>query len=385
MGPGNSGTPRFGAASAALPEISSEAACEGGPSSGLERPANSRVRAHAGENGNAVPSTPAPAARQAGPQIKRPQENPQLLFSEAIAQPKTMTTQAAPPSHTPSSVDPSLLEVTDCILQEIASVGRCLEVMDLKITDLTVASSSIRADIAGFRETVNTLDQCLTAVEDQVAVIPDQEEELRTLRAKITDLEDRSRRDNIRFFGVPEQKEGSDIKAFLRSLLTNHFGIEFSPPPEFQRVHRIGPPHKATANKPRPIIACFLRHEQARQVISAAKTQGPVSLEGHEIRVAADFSRLTNEKRRAFLALRLQLRTMDIKYGLFEPARMNVPRIPDIPLIRAVVFCQSAWCGGALSPLGAHVLAPLRSSGSAPRALHFPIALEPFRILPTHL
>ncbi|KAJ1210757.1 hypothetical protein NDU88_006119 [Pleurodeles waltl] len=241
----------------------------------------------------------------------------QLLFLEAIAQPKTMAAQTAPQGHISPLVDSPPLEATDRILQEIASVGRRQEVMDLKITDLTLASSSIRADIAGFRETVTNLDQRLSTVEDHVAAITDQEEELGSLRAKLTDLEDLSRRDNVRFFGIPEQKEGADIKAFLSSLLTDHFGIEFSPPPEFQRVHRIGPPHKASANKPRPIIACFLSHEQARQVISTAKTQRPVSLDGHEIRVAADFSRIKNDRRRAFLALRPQLRSRDIKYGLF--------------------------------------------------------------------
>ncbi|KAJ1213920.1 hypothetical protein NDU88_001549 [Pleurodeles waltl] len=244
----------------------------------------------------------------------------QLLFSEATAQPKTMAAQTAPPFPTPSPVDPSVLEATDRILQEIASVGRPLEAMDLKITDLTVAFSSIRADIAGFREKANALDQRLTAVEDQVVGLPDQEVELRSLQAKITDLEDRSRRDNVCFFGIPEHKEASGIKAFLKSLLSDLFGIELSSPPEFQRVHRIGPLHKVTSDKPRPIIACFLRHEQAGQVISAAKTQGPVSLEGHEIRMAADFSRLTNDKLKGFLALRPQLRNLDIKYGLFEPA-----------------------------------------------------------------
>ncbi|KAJ1213481.1 hypothetical protein NDU88_001118 [Pleurodeles waltl] len=170
----------------------------------------------------------------------------QLLFSEAIAQPKTMAAQATPLCPTPSPADPSTLEATDRILQEIASVERRLEAMDLKITDVTVASSSIRAVIAGFRETANALDQRLTAVENQVAVLPDQEAELRSLRAKITDLEDRSRRDNVRFFGIPEQKEGSDIKSFLKTLLSDLLGIELSPLPEFQRVHRIGPLHKAT-------------------------------------------------------------------------------------------------------------------------------------------
>ncbi|KAJ1156894.1 hypothetical protein NDU88_009611 [Pleurodeles waltl] len=130
-----------------------------------------------------------------------------------------------------------------------------------------------------------------------MAALPDQETELRSLRAKVTDLEDWSRQDNIRLFGIPERKEGSEIKAFLQSLLPDLFGIEFSLPPEFQRVYRIGPPHKATSDKPRPIIACFLRHEKAQQVLSAAKTQGPASLDCHEIRVSADFSRLTNEKR----------------------------------------------------------------------------------------
>ncbi|KAJ1099491.1 hypothetical protein NDU88_004592 [Pleurodeles waltl] len=164
----------------------------------------------------------------------------------------------ATPGPMPTPTDPPAgLEAIERILQGIASVGRRLEAMDLKITDLTITSSSIRAHIAGFKDIADALDQHLTVVEDQMAALPDQETELRSLRAKVTDLEDRSRRDNIRLFGIPERKEGSDTKAFLQSLLPDLFGIEFSPPPEFQRVHRIGPPHKDTSDKPRPIIAAL--------------------------------------------------------------------------------------------------------------------------------
>ncbi|KAJ1089768.1 hypothetical protein NDU88_002913 [Pleurodeles waltl] len=129
----------------------------------------------------------------------------QLLFSEAIAQPNAMAAQTAPQGHISPLADSPPLEATDRILQEITSVGRRLEVMDLKITDLTMASSSIRAHIAGFRETVTNLDHCLSTVEDQVAAIPDQEEELRSLRAKLTDLEDRSRR-QCTLFRYPRTK-----------------------------------------------------------------------------------------------------------------------------------------------------------------------------------
>ncbi|KAJ1088730.1 hypothetical protein NDU88_001885 [Pleurodeles waltl] len=89
-----------------------------------------------------------------------------------------MTAQTATPGPTSSPTDPPALEATERILQEIAPVGRHLEAMDLKITDLTITSSSIRADMAAFKETVDALDQQLTAVEDQVAALPDQETEL---------------------------------------------------------------------------------------------------------------------------------------------------------------------------------------------------------------
>ncbi|KAJ1125965.1 hypothetical protein NDU88_004378 [Pleurodeles waltl] len=164
------------------------------------------------------------------------------------------------------------LEATDRILQEIAAVGCHLETLDSRISELTVASSSIRADIAGFREAVHNLDQGLTIVKDHVAVLPGQEAELRSLRAKVIDLEDRSRRDNIHLFGILEHKEGSDVKTFLKNLLPELSGLEYSPPLAFQRAHRIGPLHKETSDKPQPIVVCFLRPEQARQTILAAKS-----------------------------------------------------------------------------------------------------------------
>ncbi|KAJ1120804.1 hypothetical protein NDU88_008953 [Pleurodeles waltl] len=192
------------------------------------------------------------------------------------------------------------------------------------ISDLSMASASIRTDLACFCEKVMDLDQCLTTVKEHIGMVPEHDAELRTLRAKIMDLDERSRRDNVHFFGIPEHKEGTDIKAFLKSLLPELTGLTFSPPLEFQRVHRISPLLTVTSGRPCPVIACFLCHEQARLVLSTARSQGPFLLEGHKVRVAADFSRIMNEKRKAFLALRPQLRKLDIKFGLFEPARMRI-------------------------------------------------------------
>ncbi|KAJ1129311.1 hypothetical protein NDU88_007682 [Pleurodeles waltl] len=82
----------------------------------------------------------------------------QLLFFEAIAQPKIMAAQTAPSCPVTSPAEPHTMEAANRILQEIAAAGRRLEAMDSKILDLTVASTAIRADIAGFLDTVNNLD-----------------------------------------------------------------------------------------------------------------------------------------------------------------------------------------------------------------------------------
>ncbi|KAJ1218203.1 hypothetical protein NDU88_005786 [Pleurodeles waltl] len=151
-----------------------------------------------------------------------------MLFSEAIAQPKVMAGQQTLSRPATIPAEPRTLDATDCILQEITAVGRCLEAMDLKITELSAASASIKTDIACFIEKVADLNQHLTSVEDHMGMLPEHVAELQTLREKINDLENRSHRDNVRFFGIPEKKEGTDIKAFLQSLLPELTGLTCS-------------------------------------------------------------------------------------------------------------------------------------------------------------
>ncbi|KAJ1119549.1 hypothetical protein NDU88_007734 [Pleurodeles waltl] len=101
------------------------------------------------------------------------------------------------------------------ILQEITVVGRTLKGMDTRISDLTAESRSIRADIASFQDKVTVMDHRLSLLEDKLNSLPNRDQELQYLWDKIMNLEDRSCRDNIRFFGFPEWAEGTDVKTFL--------------------------------------------------------------------------------------------------------------------------------------------------------------------------
>ncbi|KAJ1110259.1 hypothetical protein NDU88_007614 [Pleurodeles waltl] len=123
----------------------------------------------------------------------------------------------------------------------------------------TEDTKSMRLDIAGFQSRVTTLEQRVTTVETQAVLTSDRDQELLYLCNKVIDLEDRSRRDNVRFLGFPEEIESVDVQSFLKNTLPQLTGLTFdSPPPEFRRAHRLGPKRREGTNHPWPIIACFL-------------------------------------------------------------------------------------------------------------------------------
>ncbi|KAJ1188954.1 hypothetical protein NDU88_005710 [Pleurodeles waltl] len=153
-------------------------------------------------------------------------------------------------------------------------MGRRLEGMDSMMTSLTEDTKSMRLDISGFRLRVTALEQRVTTVETQVALTSDRDQELLYLRSKVIDREDRSRRDNVRFLGFPEEIEGAD----------------------------------------------------ARQLLQKARMQGAFRMNDLQIQIMADFSKETSERRKAFLALRPRLRQLEIKFGHFESARMWITK-----------------------------------------------------------
>ncbi|KAJ1197912.1 hypothetical protein NDU88_001756 [Pleurodeles waltl] len=155
----------------------------------------------------------------------------QLLFSVALDHPKTEPSKKPPlvsdmlHTHAATQRDPT----KERILQEITEVGKCLEVMATKISELTADSHSIHADIAGFHDRVTGLDHCLSLVGYKLNKPSNNDQELQYLRDKLKDHEDRSHRDNVHFLEFPEQVEGKDVRAFHRDALTTLTGIKFSP------------------------------------------------------------------------------------------------------------------------------------------------------------
>ncbi|KAJ1202156.1 hypothetical protein NDU88_005957 [Pleurodeles waltl] len=136
----------------------------------------------------------------------------QLLFSEALQHKRLASTTTNPqtsasPTESSTMADKSHPTTMDRILQEMTTVSRRIEGMDTSITSLMPETKSMRAEIASFQSRVTGLEQRMALVKAQTTMSRDRDQDLLSLRSKLTDMEDRSRRDNIRLHGIPENEE----------------------------------------------------------------------------------------------------------------------------------------------------------------------------------
>ncbi|KAJ1100891.1 hypothetical protein NDU88_005966 [Pleurodeles waltl] len=198
--------------------------------------------------------------------------------------PTKINPQTSPPLNESTTIsDKDQPTTMDRILQEITTVSRRIEGMDASITSLTLETKSMRSDIAGFQSRVTGLEQRMGSLETQINTSQERGQDFLYLRSKLTDMEDSSRRDNIRVLGIPENEEGSDMQAFLTSTLPKIISLDFDPPLEFQRAHRIGPKCSDNSSRLFPIIACLLQHNQTRQILQVARNQVLFRIDQHDI------------------------------------------------------------------------------------------------------
>ncbi|KAJ4945221.1 hypothetical protein JOQ06_013756 [Pogonophryne albipinna] len=105
------------------------------------------------------------------------------------------------------------------------------------------------------------------------------------LLAKVTDLESRSRRNNIRIVGLPESIEGPHPSTFFPKLLMEVFGEGvLDSPPECDRAHRSLTDKPKPGQRPRPVIIRVHRYQQKENIIREARARrGKLQYQGTPI------------------------------------------------------------------------------------------------------
>ena len=180
------------------------------------------------------------------------------------------------------------------------------------ITELiNQATASLKTSVDSLGEQLKTFNDRLTKTETTVgenftkltkmeADVKSLQSQIKMLREQVDDLENRSRRSNLRIINIPEGSEtGQDPTKLISAMLMEICPGVFNNPPELERAHRSPGPRPGDAGRPQAFIVKFLRYQEKEQALRWARQ--------HKLRMYPDISAALAKKRAAFNGVKSSL------------------------------------------------------------------------------
>lgn len=208
--------------------------------------------------------------------------------------------------------------------------------LETSLAPIKASLEDIRSTVASHSSTISDMETALTDHSDRITELENNTTTLQTkltsvteenvsLQAKVEDLVSRSKRQNIRVVGLPEDMEGRDARQFMSALFQSVVGREsFPEPPELDRAHRSLRRKPRQGERPRPVIVRFHRFIEKDLVLQWAREHREASYQGHSIKFYEDFSPITAKKRAAFNDVKAALYKKGVRFGLLYPARLRI-------------------------------------------------------------
>ena len=196
-----------------------------------------------------------------------------------------------------TAIKEKLDKALNCI-QEIEGLKQKQSCLEERNKELETSLEFAHSSITELNKKVDAQDKAIKQLQEGVKSLTKQVSEEKQRSVK---LESHSRRNNLNFFNIPEEKDESfqTSENVLRRFMELELKLSKKDSKEisFERVHRIG---KSNSNnsKPRPLIAKYTFHRDKEFVLSKAK-----NLRGTNFAVARDFPKEIVEKRKLLVPI----------------------------------------------------------------------------------
>lgn len=154
-----------------------------------------------------------------------------------------------------------VLQAIEKIGRDVANVGRTVDELKGQIHLLHLEKDSMKKEIEELRAENEYLHNKVGEIESKVNIALEQSHQ----NAQY------SRRNNLRFFGIKEQKE-ENVTALITDVVVNKLKIKDFRPEEIDIAHRVGPYDNSTKDpKPRGIIVRFVRRTMRNRIVKCRK------------------------------------------------------------------------------------------------------------------
>jgi hypothetical protein len=187
----------------------------------------------------------------------------------------------------------------------MAAISEGNKMITSKIEDLNSTLNTLQQKTALIEKKQDDFEGGLNRIDNDVdnlsRRLSQAEHMVSDLKLKVDDMENRSRRCNLRLTGLPEGLEGNSPTKFVGILLLNTLGpVNFPNGIELQRAHRALAARPKPGQPPRVIMMQFLRYQDKERALARARQLGTLRHENNIIRLYPDYSFDLQQKRRRF-------------------------------------------------------------------------------------
>ncbi len=194
---------------------------------------------------------------------------------------------------------------------------------DIQATNKSVKEirEELEAIDTAAKQTRDRVDSVQAAAREDRRTVTDLRNQLERLTEKMMDIEDRSRRNNVRLVGLPEGVEGSDVAGFLRVNLSKWIPSLKGRNIEIDRAHRVHDGGRGS-DRPRTLIFRVLRWHDRSEILKGARRAYPVKCMQDNVKLLffPDFSPATAVKRKSLVPVLRSMMALGLQPFLAYPA-----------------------------------------------------------------
>ena len=164
----------------------------------------------------------------------------------------------------------------DELNQTVKSLQTKVSYIETDVGAVKGVQKSFEEDCSHMKENAKFIDETITELQESANK---RKADINECRKQILYLKAYSRRENLKFEGIPDSFEtlaqksapAEDTRKVLVNFIEDALGIEDAKGIEFQRVHRMGKPRTSSGNGSRTVIARFLRYSDKESVFKCSR------------------------------------------------------------------------------------------------------------------
>lgn len=232
--------------------------------------------------------------------------------------------------HTDSPAEHATEPTLRDILSAVTSCNTAITALTTEIKGVKQEINLVRHDMQKLRDHTTALEGRLSNVEDEVAPLQREINHLQSHSsghsARLEDMENRLRRNNVRAVGIPKRAEGKNPLAFTENWFVSTFGDQsFSKMFAVERAHRVPAKPPRPGEPPRPFLFKVLNFKDRDAILQHARAKGDLmKIDNARISFYPDFSAEVQRRRAKFTEVKKPLRKYAVTYAMLYPAKLRV-------------------------------------------------------------